>query len=97
MIASAAHQHLVVEKINIEEKAPSTLASKRMSRIRPLDYREERKSEIARMATGNLETSAGLDLAQALLANFDDQPSASLPYKATLPSGINEIATQRDV
>jgi DNA repair protein RecN (Recombination protein N) len=63
VIAAAADQHFVVNR----EQAP-----RRGSHVTEVEG-TERESELTRMTTGNLDTSAGLELAKALLKEFQPQ------------------------
>ncbi len=63
MIAAAADMHVVVEKVDGGVRSLATEVNG-----------EARVSELARMATGKLEMTAGLDLARALLTvNYEKE------------------------
>lgn len=69
VIAAAADLHIAVVKQHVNSRTyySTTAGASASSTISTLYDRSERECELARMATGSLNTTAGVDLARALL------------------------------
>jgi DNA repair protein RecN (Recombination protein N) len=67
VIAAAADLHIAVVKQQVTSRTHPIAGASASSTISTLSGRSERESELARMATGSLNTTAGVDLARALL------------------------------
>ena len=69
VIAAAADLHIAVVKQQANSRTyySTTAGASASSTISTLYDRSERECELARMATGSLNTTAGVDLARALL------------------------------